>query len=76
MPDTNDKTPHTWTVLDQEQTVGQLPDRSYGPIVRITFKTEAGIVRSVNIPVADYSVDQARTVIDAAASETDAVQNL
>jgi hypothetical protein len=75
MADSGEAT-HTWTVLDQEQTIGRLPDRTYGAVVRVTFRTAAGIVRSVELPAADYSVDAVRALIDAAATETDAVQNL
>ena len=75
MPDTPD-TARTWTVLDQEQTIGRLPDRTFGPVIRVTFRTGAGIVRSLDVPAADYSVDTVRALIDTAAAETDAVSGL
>ena len=76
MADGNDQGAKGWTVLDQEQTVGRLPDRSYGPVMRVTFKTAAGVVRSLDVPVADYSAARVTELVEAAAAETDAVQNL
>lgn len=65
-----------WTVVKQEQTIAKLPDDTFGPVVRITFRTTAGIVRSIDVPVAEYNAATVAERIDNAAKETDAIQNL
>lgn len=76
MADKTDDTARAWTVLDQEQTIGLLSDRTYGPVMRIKFRTAGNVVRSVDVPVADYSRDAVVARLDEAAAETDAIQNL
>lgn len=63
-------------VIGQRQTIAQLEDGSYGPVMQITFRTKLGVVTLVNVPANVYTADKARAMIAAHAAEVDAVQNL
>lgn len=66
----------TYQVIAQRQTIAQLEDGSYGPVMRVTFRTKLGVVTSVDVPANVYTADKARAMIEAQAAEVDAVQNL
>lgn len=66
----------TYTVVTQKQVVGQLPDGSFGPLMRVTFRTRGGTVSSLDIAPADYTADKVHEAIAAASAEIDAVGNL
>lgn len=65
-----------WIVLRQEQVIGKLPDNSYGPVVRVTYRTANNVVRWIDVPVEDYTADNVSALIEAQVDEIDAVTNL
>lgn len=65
-----------WTILNQEQVIAKLPDNTYGPVVRITYRTSMGLVRSTDVPVVAYTADNVAAVINNEVDEIEAVQNL
>lgn len=62
-------------VLTQRQTIARLPDDSYGTVMRITFRTAANVVLSVDVPAADYNPETARAMIEERAAHADEIQN-
>lgn len=66
----------TFTILDQEQTIGQLPDRTFGPVVKIKFRTAGGIVRQVDVPLPEYRADLVKARLEAESANTDEISNL
>jgi hypothetical protein len=65
-----------WQVLNQEQVIAKLPDNTYGPVVRVTFRTDAGVVRNIDVPVAAYDADTVRATIDAEVVKINEIANL
>ncbi len=65
-----------WEVTGQAETVEQGPSGTFVPGVRVTFRVASGAMGSVFIPQADYTVETARTRIDAAAATVAGVQAL
>lgn len=65
-----------FTVINQQTTIAQLPDGSYGNVVRIRFRTRLGVVGQVDVPAASYSRDSAVAAIEAQAQHLDEVQAL
>ncbi len=65
-----------WVVVKQEQRTIALPEGGFGSGIRVTFRTAGGSLRWIDVPEAEYSADHVRDLIDAAASETDAITNL
>lgn len=65
-----------FTVLSQDEVTAKLPDGDYGRVVRIKFRTAAGVVGTVDVPSATYSKDTARAAIEERAAHLDEVQNL
>lgn len=55
----------TYTVVSQRETIGKLPDNTYGQVVRITFRTFGDTVLSVDVPATDYNVDNVKAAIEA-----------
>ncbi len=65
-----------FTVTGQRETVGLLPDGTYGQVVRVTFVTTAGDHMSVDVPSKAYSVDNVRELIEQRVADADAITNL
>ncbi len=65
-----------YEVIDQQQTVGLLPDRTYGPVMRVTFRTSAGVVMMVDVPIGLYNVDNVRAAIEERVAHANEVSNL
>lgn len=66
-----------WTVIDQQERTGRLPNGSFGQVVRITYRTALGVVRSVDIDADTYrNVDAVKDIIDAEATRTDEIASL
>lgn len=66
----------TFTVVKQSEVVGELPDGSFGRLVRIVFRTAAGVLGSVDVPSSTYSRDTAVAAITERAKHLDDVQAL
>jgi hypothetical protein len=45
-------------------------------VVRVKFRTAGGVVRSIDVPTAQYTPDNVRSMIDAEAQATDDIANL
>lgn len=65
-----------WSVINQEQVIGKLPDNTYGPVVRVTYRTTAGVVRSTDVPVKGYNAEAVAAQITAEVAEIEAVSGL
>lgn len=66
----------TYTVVSQRETIGRLPDNSYGQVVRVTFRTFADVVLSVDIPATEYNVDNVQAAIEARVQHANAISQL
>lgn len=65
-----------WSVINQEQVIGKQPDNTYGPIMRVTYRTSTNVVRWVEIPINQYTADNVAAAIEAQVEQTDAISNL
>lgn len=76
MSDPNPADTPAWTV------VGQLPmsdtddNGTFGPGVRITFKTASGVEDKIFVTRADYTPDRVRELISSLVAAHDAIANL
>ena len=66
----------SYTVIKQAQTIGRLPDDTFGPVVRVTFRTANGTVRSIDVDANAYNVDNVREAIEAEVQKIEDVANL
>lgn len=66
----------TYQVIDQQQTVGQLPDRTYGPVMRVSFRTVGGVVMMVDVPIGEYNVDNVRSAIEQRVAHSEEISQL
>lgn len=66
----------TYEVTDQRQTIAELPDRTYGPVMRVTFRTVGGAVMSVDVPIGAYNVDNVRAAIEERVAHAEEIANL
>lgn len=66
----------TFTVVSQRETIGRLPDNSYGPVVRVTFRTFGDVVLSVDIPASEYTVDNVKAAIEARVQHANDISQL
>lgn len=66
----------TYKVLSQRQTVARQADDTFGPVMRITFRTGAGVIASVDVPTADYNVDTVKAAIEERVIHADEIANL
>lgn len=64
-----------YEVLTQRQTIGRLPDDTFGPVMRVTVKTAGGVVLAVDVPAADYVPDKVRALIDEKVAHADEIAN-
>lgn len=65
-----------YVVVKQQETVGKLPDDTYGPVVKIIFRVASGAVLSVQVPTTDYSADAVRLAIEERVRHADEIANL
>lgn len=65
-----------YEVIDQHQTVGQLPDRTYGPVMRVTFRTVGNVVMMVDVPIGDYNVGNVRAAIEQRVADSEEIAQL
>lgn len=65
-----------YIVVKQEQTVGKLPDNTFGSVVRVTFRTTAGTVLAVDVPTDVYSVDTVKAAIEERVAHSEAIDTL
>lgn len=75
MPETNPNA-KPYELVSQRETVARLPDDSFGQVVRITFRVTGGPVLSVDVPMADYTADNARRLIMEKVGHAQEIQNL
>lgn len=65
-----------WTVLRQEAMTAANPAGGFHQVIRVTFRTAAGVTSFVDVPRESYNVDNVRALIDAHAADLDAVASL
>lgn len=65
-----------WIVESQMETTDVNAAGQFVPGIRVTFRTQHGIVSSVFVPRDRFSPDYVRQAIQAHAEELDAVQSL
>lgn len=59
--------PATWTITQQIQTTGRAPSGQYVPGVRVAFAVDSGHSGEVFFPTAEYTPDNVRAKVEAAA---------
>lgn len=65
-----------WEVIRQESMTVANPAGGFYEVIRVTFRTAAGVVGHVDVPRADYTVDNVRAAIEGHAGTLDAVAAL
>ncbi len=66
-----------WVITRQRQTIALDPNTdSYASVIEVTFRTTAGDVASVNVPVADYTVDKVTDTIAQLVAHLNAVRGI
>lgn len=65
-----------WTVTSQQETVDLAGNGSYVNGTRVTFRTRSGAMGSVFIPTGEYSPESVRRLLQARATDMEAVHNM
>lgn len=71
-----DQAPPAWVITAQMETTDVGPQGTYVSGVKVTFRTAAGVMGSVFVPQADYTVDRIRALINERAAVMDNVAGL
>ncbi len=67
---------HTWKVVGQMETSGNLPDGTFGRGFKVTFQTSDGLTGSVFVPRAEYNKDNVLAQISEQVARMREVQGL
>lgn len=64
-----------YEVVKQETTIAQLPDGTFGQVVRITFRAGTAL-HVLDVPQSQYQVDTVRDLIEERVQTSEAITNL
>lgn len=65
-----------YNVVKQTTTIAQLPDGTFGQVVRVTFTTRGGALHAIDVPATSYNAENVKSMIEARVRESEAIDSL